>query len=163
MMFETILLVATLLCALTAGLVYTFWVVVMPGIRRLPDREFLRAFAVMDRVIQQNDPRFLVVWAGSVVALLVSVWLGMGHLEGLPRLLLVGTAVVYLLGVQGPTIAVNVPLNNRLQQLDLGALDAPALASARSDFEGRWVFWNTFRTFIACGCVVALLVVLVRL
>ena len=57
--FETVLIVATLLCSLVAGLVFAFAVVVMPGIKDLKDGEFIRAFQVMDRVIQNNQPLFM--------------------------------------------------------------------------------------------------------
>lgn len=158
-----LLVAATLLCALTAGLVFTFTVVVMPGIRTLPDRDFLLAFKVMDRVIQQNDPRFLVVWGGSVVTLLAAVLLGFGTLADTNRLMLIGAASVYLLCVQLPTLVVNVPLNNRLQALDLDNLEEAALRAARDAFEERWIYWNTFRTVFACVSTVALLVLLLSL
>lgn len=64
------------LCGLVAGLMFTFAVVVMPGIRSLKDREFLQAFKEMDRVIQENDPRFVVVWLGSIVSLIALCLLG---------------------------------------------------------------------------------------
>ena len=156
-MFDASLLVATFLCAITAGLVFAFTVVVMPGIRALPDRDFLRAFSAMDRVIQQNEPRFLAVWVGSVVALVGAVLLGIGALGGVDRMLLIGAAAVYLLGVQFPTIAINVPLNNRLQALDLDDLDAAGLRAEREAFEGRWNRWNAIRTVFACVSVIALL------
>ncbi len=35
----------------------------------LNDREFIRAFQVLDRVIQNRQPLFMLVWVGSVVAL----------------------------------------------------------------------------------------------
>ena len=45
---ELVLILATLLCALTAGLVFAFASVVMPGIGKLGDREFIRSFQVID-------------------------------------------------------------------------------------------------------------------
>lgn len=87
---------------------------------------------------------------------------GVGTLAGTERLILIGAAAVYLLCVQLPTIAVNVPLNNRLQALDLDALDAAALRAARDAFEGRWNRWNAFRTVFAGISVIALLVLIVN-
>ena len=60
-----VLVVSTLLCTLVAGIVLAFASVVMPGIRRLNDHDFLQAFKTMDRVIQDNQPVFMLVWAGS--------------------------------------------------------------------------------------------------
>jgi uncharacterized membrane protein len=46
------LLLATLLCSLVTGFLFAFAVVVMLGIAALDDAGFLRAFQVIDRVIQ---------------------------------------------------------------------------------------------------------------
>ena len=58
------MILATFLCSIVAGFLFAFWVVAMPGIRSLNDREFIRAFQVMDRVIQNNQP--ILCWSGSV-------------------------------------------------------------------------------------------------
>jgi len=92
-----------------------------------------------------------------LVALGAAVLLGIGALGGADRLLLIGAAGVYLLGVQLPTVAINVPLNNRLQALDLDDLDTAVLRTEREAFEGRWNRWNAIRTVVACVSVVALL------
>jgi uncharacterized membrane protein len=90
------------------------------------------------------------------------VLLGIGALSGVDRMLLLGAAAVYLLGVQLPTIAINVPLNNRLQALDLDDLDTAGLRTEREAFEGRWNRWNAIRTVFACVSVVALLALTVN-
>ena len=161
--FELTLIVATFLCSLVAGFVFAFAVVVMPGIRTLDDGAFLRAFKVIDSVVQKNQPLFLLVWMGSVVALLATTGLGLGQLSGIDRWLLIGAMLVYALGVQLPTIAINVPLNNAVQALDIDALETAERARARSDFESRWNFWNSFRTVVASLVTVALQAVLLRL
>ena len=162
-LFEIALLIAAFLCALTTGLVYTFAVVVMPGIKTLPDRDFLRAFKVMDRVIQQNDPRFTVVWVGSVLALIIACALGVGALDGIRRLTLIAITLVYLLGVQAPTFTINIPMNNRLQALNLDALTPSELQAEREAFEGRWNYWNAFRTILASISTLTLILLGIRL
>lgn len=151
---------AALLCSLVAGFVFAFACVVMPGIGTLGDREFLRSFQVMDRVIQNNQPLFVLVWVGSVATLLLAAVLGVGQLAGLDRALLLLAAVVYLAGVQLPTLTVNVPLNKQLQALDLAAMSDEALAQARGAFAPRWNRWNRIRTALA-ALTAALLIVLV--
>ncbi len=74
--FQIALILATFLCSLVAGFLLAFALVVMPGINSLNDREFVRAFQVMDRVIQNHQPIFVLVWVGSVVALVSSAVLG---------------------------------------------------------------------------------------
>ena len=136
--FHLALVSATLFCSLVAGFVFCFACVAMPGIGTLGDREFLQAFRVMDRVIQNNQPLFALVWAGSAVTLLVAAVLGFGRLIGIERTLLLAAVAIYLLGVQLPTLTINVPLNNHLQTLDLGGMDADGLIEARGAFEPRW-------------------------
>ena len=161
-LFDVTVVSAALLCSVVAGLVFTFAVVVMPGIRTLPDRDFLRAFKVMDRVIQQNDPLFLLAWAGSVLAVLAVVALSFGSVSGLDFWLVLGAGAAYIGGVQAPTISINVPLNNRLQALDIDGLDEASLRTARDEFEARWNRWNAIRTVVACAVSVAWLVLLLR-
>jgi uncharacterized membrane protein len=52
--FQATLILAAFLCSLVAGFKFAFSVVVMPGIRSLKDRAFIRAFQKMDGVIQNN-------------------------------------------------------------------------------------------------------------
>lgn len=149
---------ALMLCSLTAGFLFAFAVVVMPGITKLDDEAYLRAFQVMDGIIQDNSPLFIVMWAGSVVAMLAVLVLGVGAegLSGSARALLVGAALLYLGGVQLPTAVVNIPLNNRVQGLHLDQLDASTAERERGMFEARWNRWNIVRTVVAIVAVLML-------
>ena len=158
--FEVVLIAAAFLCSLVAGFLFAFAVVVMPGIRTLPDAEFVRSFRQMDGVIQRGQPLFGLVWAGSVLALLAALALGLGQLEGVPRVLLVLAGGVYVLGVQLPTMLINVPLNNKLQAMDNTGADDGAYRSAREAFETRWNRSNRIRTALAAVTTGLLLVVL---
>ena len=160
---EIVLILATLLVALVAGFVFAFATVVMPGTGKLSDKEFIRSFQVIDGVIQAGQPVFGLVWLGSALAILVSAVMGVLQLDGIERAVIVISALVYIFGVQVPTITINVPMNNNLQRLDVDAMDVDALASARSAFENRWVKWNTIRTIVASLVSVALMVVLLWL
>lgn len=144
-LFQTTLILAKFLCSLVAGFLFAFSVVVMPGIKSLIDRNYLHAFQVMDRIIQNNQPVFVLVWVGSAIMLIASVVLGIGQLDAIGRILVICTALIYLLGVQLPTIVINIPLNNKLQTLDIEAVTETACKAAREDFEPRWNRWNTIR------------------
>lgn len=160
--FQIALIVATLLCTLVAGFVFAFAVVVMPGIRKLGDGEFLRAFQVMDRVIQNSQPVFMLVWIGSVLALLASAALGFGQLDGVGRFLVIAAVLVYLLGVQLPTAMINIPLNNMVQTLTISDMDETAQNAARLEFELRWNRSNVTRTVFASLVSILLLILLLR-
>jgi hypothetical protein len=76
---QAILTLAAFLCSLVAGFLFAFAVVVTPGIRGLDDAGFLPAFQVIDRVIQNNQPLFIPVRVGSVLALGAAAVLGLWY------------------------------------------------------------------------------------
>lgn len=161
--FQLTLILATFCCSLVAGFLFAFAVVAMPGIGSLNDGEFIRAFQVMDRVIQNNQPIFMLVWVGSVISLLIALVVGIGQLDGVNRLLIIFAAFMYLLCVQLPTVTINVPLNNKLQTLDVGAMDETARNTARKNFESRWNRWNSIRTVFASLVSILLIMLLFKL
>ncbi|SNC74657.1 Uncharacterized membrane protein [Marinobacter sp. es.048] len=161
--FELVMIVATLLCALTAGFVFSFASVVMPGIGNLTDKEFIRAFQAIDGAIQAGQPVFGLVWIGSVFALVAAAILAVLQHEGIVPTLVVATAIAYILGVQLTTFRINVPLNNTLQALNADDMDELTLDSARRSFEHRWVRWNLVRTVFASVVSVLLMLVLLWL
>ena len=159
--FETVLILATLLCSLVAGLVVAFAVVVMPGIKDLQDGEFIRAFQVMDGVIQRNQPLFMLVWVGSAVALTLAAGLGAAELIGGQRVLLFVATGLYLFAVQLPTFTINIPLNSKFQTYDIKKMSERDQQLARAAFEPRWNRWNTIRT-VCATLVTALLLILLH-
>lgn len=158
-LFEIVLTLSAFLCSLVAGFLFAYAIVVMPGIKNLNDREFIRTFQVTDRIIQNNHPLFMLVWIGSAIAIIVSAIYAMGRLQGIDLILLALATFAYILGVQVSTIIINLPLNNKLQTLDVDAMNDADIKTARNDFEPRWNKANVIRTAIAC-CVSVLLIIL---
>ena len=160
--FHAVLVLAAFLCSLVAGLLFAFAVVVMPGIKRLDDGSFIRAFQAIDRVIQNNQPLFVFVWVGSVMVLVAAAVLGAWALGGAERLLIIVAALLYLFCVQLPTVAINVPLNNVLQKLEPDSMNEMARKRAREAFEPRWNRWNAIRTVCASVTAIVLMLLLIR-
>ena len=159
-LFVGFLLVSTLLCALVTGFVFTYAVVVMPGFAKLDDREFIHAFQVTDGVIQNNQPLFMLAWVGSIVSIVATMVLGFIELHGTECLTIIAIGVVYLMGVQGITILIHLPLNNSLQRVEIDEMDPGSLLRERNKFETRWNYFNNIRTFIACAVSMSFLVLL---
>ena len=162
-LFDVILIIATFLCSLVAGFLFAFAVVVMPGIRKLNDRDYLRAFQVIDGVIQDNQPVFIIVWIGSFIALVAAVLAGFKQLDIVGRVLLSLATFFYIFGVQVPTITINVPLNNRLKTLEVDSMNEADSKSARDEFEPHWNRWNIIRTYLACFVSVLSIILLIKL
>ena len=155
-----VLVLSALLCSFVAGFLFAYAIVVMPGLKELDDKQFIKAFQVTDRVIQNNHPLFLSIWIGSAIAVIVCAMYGLGKLHGIDFFMLLLATVGYLIGVQVPTIIIHLPLNKKLQKIDVDNMSEEALKAARIEFEPRWNRSNEIRTAIAC-CVSLLLIVLV--
>ena len=156
------LMLTIMLCSLVAGLLFGFAVVVMPGIAKLTDKEYLLAFKHMDGIIQNNQPLFILVWAGSILSIIITLILGIMNLSGTQIYLLVFASILYLFGVQLPTFRFNIPLNNSIQHLNIESLEESEATSSRVDFEIPWNRWNKIRTVNAILSVSMLLLLLIR-
>ncbi len=158
-----VLMLSIMLCSLVAGLLFSFAIVVMPGIAKLNDKEYLMAFKHMDGIIQDNQPLFILVWAGSILSVIITLIMGIVNLSGGGIYLLGFASVLYLFGVQLPTFRFNIPLNNSLQKMDIAALKESEAAISRAGFEIPWNRWNRIRTFNSIITVSMLLLLLTRI
>ena len=154
------LILSILSCSLVGGFIFTYAIVVMPGLSKLNDKDFLRAFQVTDAVIQNKQPLFMSTWIGSIIAMLTTILVSSVSV-GLPETWLILLIVVaYLLGVQGITVAIHIPLNNHIQNVKIEELNDETLANERLKFETRWNFFNYIRTSIAISVSVLMLILL---
>ena len=155
-----LVLTSTISCALVTGFVFTYAVIVMPGLAKLADKEFIRAFQVTDGVIQNNQPIFMIVWVGSVISVISTLIVSLMGPYSVETVLVIIAGFVYLLGVQGLTALVHLPLNRRIQTVNVGERDASALREERLLFETRWIRFNWIRTLIGLGVIVTFMVAL---
>ena len=157
---DIILIFSITLCSLVSGFILTYSIVVMPGLSNLNDKDFLKAFQVTDAIIQNNQPVFMFTWIGSILAVLATIFVSLVSIGFAETWLIVLVAFVYLLGVQGITIAIHIPLNNHIQRIKIEDLNDEALADQRQKFETKWNFFNYIRTSIAISVSVLLLILL---
>ena len=145
-LLPTCLLLSTLLCGLVTGIILTYAIIVMPGLSRLDDRAFIRAFQVTDGIIQNRQMVFMLVWLGSIFLVVCTMGISFLILNGNIRWLIIVTGAVYLLGVQGITILIHLPLNDRIQSVKVDEVDDETVHQQRLIFEARWNFFNRVRT-----------------
>ena len=157
---DILLILSILLCSLVTGFIFTYAIVVMPGLSKLKDKEFIRAFQVTDEIIQNNQPIFMLIWFGSIISvfsLIISSVIIIGISESLLTII-IGT--IYLFGVQGVTIGIHLPLNNQIQKVNTEELDDQKLHEERLTFERKWNFFNNIRTIIAFFITLMFIVIL---
>ena len=66
-----LLIISSLSCTLVTGFIFTYAVIVMPGLGNPGEREFIRAFQAIDGIIQDGQPVFMLVWVGLIISVLV--------------------------------------------------------------------------------------------
>lgn len=153
------LIFSVLSCTLVTGFIFTYAVVVMPGLSKLNDKEFIRAFQVTDGVIQNNQPLFILTWMGSIISVLGAILSSLVNVGLSETWLIIFVGAVYLLGVQGITISIHLPLNNHIQKMNIDELNDQILREERVKFEKKWNFFNNIRTGIAVSVSLILLVI----
>ena len=159
-LLEISLIFSITLCSLVSGFIFTYAIVVMPGLSNLNDKEFIRAFQVTDAVIQNNQPIFMFTWIGSIISLLSTILTSVVSFGLSEAWLIILISVVYLLGVQGITIAIHIPLNNHIQKVVIEELSEEVITEERVKFERKWNYFNNIRTSISISVSLLLLILL---
>ena len=154
------LIFSILSCSLVGGFIFTYAIVVMPGLSNLNDKDFLRAFQVTDTIIQNNQLLFMFTWIGSIVAMLTTIFVSLVSVGLSETWLILLIAAAYFLGVQGITVAIHIPLNNQIYKIKIEELNDETLTDERLKFETKWNFFNYIRTSIAISVSVLLLILL---
>ena len=149
-----------LLCALAAGFILTYAIIVMPGLSKLDDKEFIKAFQVTDGIIQNNQPIFILIWVGSIISVLGTIIISILSLGIVEAWLIIFAGVIYLLGVQVITISIHLPLNKHIQKIDINSTNSQTLSEVRKNFETKWNYFNNVRTVVAFFVVLIFLSIL---
>ncbi len=129
--------------ATVGGVFFAFSGFVMPALRRLRPAAGVAAMQQIN-ITAVRAPLMLAVFGTAAGCLIVAIGTG---LSGSRRTVPVGSAAaLYLIGTVVETMAVQVPMNNRLAALDP---EAPASAAVWHDYLRRWTAGNSVRTAAA--------------
>ncbi len=142
-------------CGLIGGLLFAFSSFVMTALSRQPAECGIRTMQAINVAIL--NPLFLSVFLGTALGSAALLVTALARLASRGDMLLSAGAALYLLGVFGVTMTVNVPLNNALEALDGGSPEAARFWPA---YVRRWTRWNHLRTVCALLASVLLTVAL---
>ena len=142
---------ATILMGLIAGFFYAYSCSVMIGLRHTDDRTFVLSMQWINATVRNAGfaPSFFGALLLSAVATVVVM---VRRRPG--RWLIAGACSLYAAAFI-VTVAINVPLNNRLAKAGLPS-DPNQLSAIRANFESTWVHWNIVRTSLSTCALVAL-------
>jgi uncharacterized membrane protein len=140
-----VLALTAITVGITTGVMFCFQLAIMPGLGRLPDKEFIAAFQQFDKKIVH--PVFILgTFLGGGALLIVATFLYRHESESATFRLLAGASALYLLGVVVLTLAFHVPRNNTLADFSVASATVEQAAAARQDFEGPWIRAHVVRT-----------------
>tara|TARA_A100001037_G_C14904677_1_gene524458 strand:- start:73 stop:567 length:495 start_codon:yes stop_codon:yes gene_type:complete len=159
-LLDASLIFSSLLCTLVAGFILTYSVVVMPGLSKLDDKKFIRAFQVTDGIVQNNQPIFISIWLGSIISVVLAIFSSILTVGLSEAWSIIFVSTVYLIGVQGVTISIHLPLNSRIQKINIDKMTSQMLSEERKKFEPKWNFYNNIRTGIALIVSLALILII---
>jgi uncharacterized membrane protein len=147
---RTLTVVAVVATGLVAGVFFAFSTFVMPGLRRLADRDGLRAMQGINEAAPAS-PLFVLVLVGTAV---LGVGLGGWALSDLdepaaPYLLAGGLLYLAAVAITG---VYHIPRNDALGLVDPASADA---VEAWGRYYRGWVAWNHVRTLAPTAAVVA--------
>ncbi len=136
------LILSILLTGLTAGLCFTWSNAITPGIGRLDDISFLKAFQEMNRAIING--KFIIVFMGPIILLILNTYLYRNN--DVAFWLFFIAAILFFVGIGLITVFKNVPLNEMLETANLEVLSKVELQELRNKFEQPWNRWHLVRT-----------------
>lgn len=129
---------------LVAGIFFVFSIAINPAFRQLSDLQYIQAMKAINRVIEK--PAFFFVFMGAPIFTSIT---GFMQQNKETSILLFISFFVYLIGVFGITVFINVPLNNTLGKFVISSASPSELSQARASYAEPWNFWHNMRTIAA--------------
>lgn len=139
------LFTAVILTGLSAGFFYSWSVSVIPGTRKVSALTYLQTMQSINRTIL--NPAFFLIFFGSLVLLAISTV--QQYQTVFSFWFLFSAGLTYLIGTFGVTAFGNVPLNNKLDELNINSLNSGQLSVFRHSYEIKWNRLHLVRTAFA--------------
>jgi uncharacterized membrane protein len=127
--------------ALVGGFFFSFSNTIMGALGRIAPEQGINAMNSINIVV--INPAFMTALFGTGLLCLVVGALSLGSLGTLDGKLILAAALLYVVGCDGVTMALNVPLNNALAAAVAGT---PEAASLWTRYLSEWTMWNSVRT-----------------
>ena len=139
-----LLIITTVFSGLMSGLFYAWSISVTPGLAKIDDISYLKAFQAMNRAIL--NPIFFIPFFGLVILLPVLSYSSFQASINGQFWFTISAAVLYFVGIMGVTIGGNLPLNNALEALRVESMTSEQMEVFRKGFESKWNRLNHIRT-----------------
>lgn len=125
-----------LLTGLSAGFFFAWSITVIPGTKAISDKSYLETMKSINKKIL--SPVFFILLFGPAPLIIYNAI----NLDPMN----IAAATCYLIGPLGVTMTKNVPLNDKLDALDLACLSSKEERGFRQRYESIWNRWHYLRT-----------------
>ena len=145
--FQTLVLFgAVILTGLSAGFFYAWLVSVIPGTKKVDGSVYLETMQSINRAIL--NPAFFLIFFGSLIFLSIgSVY--QFNTGKTTFWFMLAASLLYLIGTVGVTGLGNVPLNNKLDALNVNEKSSKRILEFRNYYESKWNRLHLIRTIFA--------------
>jgi len=141
--------------AVVGGLYFGFSTSVMGALDRQPPGHAVAAMKAINEIIL--NPAFFIAFFGPAVISAVLLVVSFFRLADPATPFVIAGALLYLAGSFGVTMAINVPLNDRLAALS----SAEEMEKGWRDYSRPWTWWNSFRTWMSALAALAFILALI--
>jgi uncharacterized membrane protein len=152
---STLLFFAILATALSAGLFYAWSVSVIPGLKNITDKSYIETMQSINRAIL--NPGFFIIFFGALVLMILTAYFHYKIKLDISFWFIIGAIVFYMIGTVGVTAFGNVPLNEKLELINILSLSNAEIENTRIVYETKWNQIHTIRMFYSVLSLVMLL------
>ena len=145
---KIVLFGAVILTGLSAGFFYAWSVSVIPGTKKVDGTVYLETMQSINRAIL--NPAFFLIFFGSLIFLSIGS-LYQFNTGKTTFWFMLAASLLYLIGTVGVTGLGNVPLNNKLDALNLNEMSPQKQLEFRNYYEKNWNRLHLIRTIFAVG------------
>jgi len=143
----TVLAIGVISCGMIAGFFLTFSDFLMRSLKLAETTAGIEVMQIINREVWQSLTIFM-LWGMVAYSVILGGYASL-YLTGTLAALVITGSATYVTGMLMVSYAFNIPMNNRLDALELSR---PEAASYWHDtYVERWVFWNTIRAIASAA------------
>jgi len=140
-------------CGLVSGVFLAFSDFVMKSLVTASPMSGIEAMQIINRKVYGSV--FLTLFMGMAPVSLLMAGYAYFRVSGPAQAWIIIGAALYLIGAFLVTMVFNVPMNQRLDAMDLSA---PETVAYWAKYARHWTFWNHVRTLASVGATLCFLV-----
>ncbi len=151
-----LLAISGILVGLLSGIMIDFSITIIPSLRTLTAEEHIKTMQVFNDKIK--NLLFLSTFIGPALLLPLATYL---YRDTVQFSLLVLASALHIILMVILTIIGNVPLNDRLEAVNLNSVSASEAKHIRTDYHGTWSMWMRLHHIRSITSLITLFIIFI--